>query len=152
MATMYSEAGFFATLGGTAKTAIVLTSIAGLRPSLYEYMIGPASAPNATDCSVTYILQLFTAAGTTTSVTPQPLDIGYQAAKALAGSNATVEPTYTAGLVVDAMGINQRASYRWVASPGGAITLVGTASNGIGMQVASSNYTGQEDVVFKHQE
>jgi hypothetical protein len=152
MACKYAEAGNQATVASSLKTATTLISVAGLRPRLYEFTIGADGAPNATDCSMVWQLQLCSTAGTVTSVTPQPLDVCYQAAKSGAGSNATVEPTYTAGLIPFLMGINQRATYRWVAAPGSEIVLVGTASNGIGMQVKSTNYAGQADCVLMHEE
>jgi hypothetical protein len=151
MSCYYTESGNVAVMSGTLQTGLGLTSIAGLRPSLYEYSIGPYSAPNATDCSVVYVLKLSTAAGTSTSVTPTPNDVGYQAAKCSSGSAHTVEPTYTT-IVEGPFGINQRASFRWVAAPGAEITIVGTASNGIGMSANSSNYTGEETMTFKHRE
>lgn len=153
MPCQYSIPGNQATTTSSNKTATTLVSVAGLRPKLYEFSIGADGAPNATDCSIVATLQLFTVAGTVTSVTPQPLDIGYQAAKAAGGSNATVEPTYTANLIPwGPMGFNQRATYRWVAAPNGIVTLVGTAANGVGMQVKSTNYGGQADCQFYHEE
>jgi len=151
MSCYYAESGNVAAVSSSNQTGLGLTSIAGLRPSVYEFEIGPESAPNATDCSCVATLQLNTAAGTSTSVTPTPLDPGYQAAKCSAGSAHTIEPTYTT-VVWGPYGINQRASYRWVAAPGSEITIVGTASNGIGMQIKSSNYTGKEDIIFLHRE
>lgn len=152
MPCQYSIPGNQATTTSALKTAATLVSIAGLRPRLFEFSVGANDAPNATDCAIDAVLQLFTAAGTVTSVTPFPLDPGYQAAKCAAGSNATVEPTYTAASIPWSMSMNQRATYRWVASPNGLITLVGTASNGIGMQVKSSNYGGQTNAHILYEE
>ena len=153
MPCQYSDSGNQATTTSANKTATVLTSVAGLRPRIFEFTIGADGAPNATDTSIVFTLQAFTVAGTTTAVTPYPLDVGYQAAKAAAGSNATVEPTYTAGsLFWGPMGINQRATYRWVAAPNGLLVLIGTAANGAGMQCKSANYGGQTDCVIYHEE
>jgi hypothetical protein len=154
MPCQYADPGNLATTATTLKTAVLVGSIAGLRPSVFEFSLGADGAPNATDCSIVGVLQLWTtSAGTTTAVTPTPLDPGYQAAKASAGSNATGEPTYTAGSIPwGPMGINQRATYRWVAAPNGLITLVGTATTGIGMQVKSTNYASQTDCTIFHQE
>jgi hypothetical protein len=153
MACSYSEAGNFTPVGATAKTAQVLTSIAGLRPKIYEFSLGPNDAPNATDTSVVAQLQLFTAAGTTTAVTPTPTDPGFQAAKAIAGSLATIEPTYTAGsLLYGPQGFNQRATYLWKATPGKEPVLAGTAANGAGWLIKSPTYAGQYNVTLAHEE
>lgn len=143
-----------AVVSSSTKTALLIGSIAGLRPRIYEFSVGPNDAPNATDCSLTWTLQIWTtSAGTTTAVTPFPADPGYQAAKCSAGSNASGEPTYTAGSVFWANAVNQRATYRWVTDPSrGSLTLVGTATTGAGWQVLSSNYTGKALCDAKHEE
>ena len=151
MPCQYAENGNLAAVG-THATAITLASIAGLRPRLFGWNVGPHSVPNSTDCSLNWTLQLNTAQGTTTAVTPTPTDPGYQAAKGIVGSNASVEPTYTAGNTMWLNSTNQRASQLIWTPPNMPIVLVGTASAGIGMQVASSNYTGQADVSFWHEE
>jgi hypothetical protein len=152
MPVMYSDSGNQATTSTSNKTATSLQSIAGLRPEIYEFTIGAASAPNSTDCTINGTLQASTTAGTSTAFTPFALDPKYSAASAICGINFTVEPTYTAGSTYWVMGINQRATYRWVAAPGGNIAIVGTANNGVGMQVVSTNYSGQTDVQFFHME
>ena len=86
-----------------------------------------------------YIVQRCTALGTSTGVTPSPLDPADAATEADAGENHTVEPTYTAGLVLLAIGLNQRATFRWVAPPGGELVYPATAANGIGIQTPTSS-------------
>lgn len=153
MARSYTEAGNFTPVGAVVKTAQILTSIAGLRPRIYEFSLGPNDAPNATDTSVVVQLQLTTLAGTTTAVTPTPTDPGFTAAGAIAGSLATVEPTYTAGSILyGPQGLNQRATYLWKATPGKEFVLVGTAANGAGWLVKSVSYAGQYDVTVSHEE
>ena len=50
-----------------------------------------------------------------------------------AGSNAPVEPTYTAGAIIDDKGVNPRGLYRWTAyAPDAEIILPATAANGVG--------------------
>lgn len=154
MAARYSDNGNQATTTIANKTATSIASIAGLRPYIYEFTVGADGAPNSTDCSIVFTLQAWTtAAGTSSAFVPYPLDPGYQAAKAAAGINFTVEPTYTAAATYwGPMGINQRATYRWVAAPGSELVLVGTAVTGAGMQVKSTNYAGQTDVILYHGE
>ena len=154
MACRYSSSGNQGTVTSSNKTATAVISIAGLRPAIYGFTIGADGAPNSTDCSMVWTLQAQTTVGTATSVTPYPLDPGYQASKlASAQSNYTIEPTYTAGATPwGPMGINQRASFQIWLPPGGETFLVGTASNGAGMQVKSTNYGGQADAVLYTQE
>ena len=154
MPCLYANNGNQATTTSSNKTATSIASIAGLRPAIYEFTIGADGAPNATDCSIVFTFQLWTtSAGTSTAFTPFPLDVGYQAAKSSCGINHTAEPTYTAAATLwGPMGINQRATYRWVAAPGSQLVLVGTATTGAGMQCKSTNYAGQTDVVIYTQE
>ena len=77
---------------------------------------------------------LASALGTSTAVTPIPLDPADAATESDAGENHTIEPTYTAGSILLAVGLNQRATFRWVASPGGELVYPATASNGLGVQ------------------
>lgn len=157
MACRYHDANNLVTTSGTNKTATSLQSIAGLRPFLDEFTMGADGAPNSTDCSIVFTLQLWTtSAGTAGNAYAAGIatDPGFQAAKTTQGGNFSAEPTYTASaLMWGPMGINQRATYRWTAmQPSGVVTLVGTATTGVGMQVKSTNYAGQTDVAFYHQE
>lgn len=118
----------------TAATSILgLTSAATVRPKLYDMVVGSDATP--ADNAAEYVLQRYTAAGTVTAVTPQALDPGDPAALASAGEAHTVEPTYTANAIMLQWAQNQRATFRWVAAPGGEIVLPATAANGVGVQV-----------------
>jgi hypothetical protein len=157
LARRYSSAGNMATVSTSIKTAWRLSSATTIRPKLYEFTIGTDLGASAADNILTWQLQRGSANGTDTPVTPQAIDTGDPASLAAAGSNATVEPTYTASaLMWGPMGINQRATYRWVAPPDGEIVLaaVATANAGffVGMGVKSVGYTGQADVDAKHAE
>lgn len=119
----------------TASTTILgLTSAATIRPRIYDIVIGSAATP--ADNAGEYYFQRYTAAGTATAVTPQALDNGDPASLAASGEAHTVEPTYTANAVLLAMSSNQRASIRWMATPGGELVLPATAANGVGCLVA----------------
>ena len=118
----------------TASTSILgVTSAATVRPKIYDLIWGSDATP--ADNAAEYFLQRYTAAGTSTSVTPLALDPGDPAALASAGKAHTVEPTYTANaLLLDWMQ-NQRATFRWVAAPGSELVLPATAANGAGIVV-----------------
>lgn len=118
----------------TAGTSILgLTSAATIRPKIYDLIFGSDATP--ADNAGEYVLQRYTAAGTATAVTPRALDPGDPASLAAAGEVHTVEPTYTADAIMLQWAQNQRATFRWVAAPGGEIILPATAANGVGIQV-----------------
>jgi len=117
----------------TAKTALVLTSNANGRSRLIEYKLSNVGAVTV-DSQFEVQLKRFTAAGTTTAVTPTSTDPSDPPATLFtAGSNATVEPTYTAGAVIDDTGVNPRGIYRWTAyDPSAEIIMPAVAANGLG--------------------
>lgn len=102
------------------------------RLKFYDIMFGSEATP--ADAALLWTVQRCTAAGTGTSVTPQPLDPADAATEADAAENHTIEPTYTAGAIMLNIAVNQRATFRWVAGPGYEIVTPATASNGLGVQ------------------
>lgn len=98
----------------------------------YDLIVGSEAA--AADNPFLYLLQRCTAVGTSTAVTLLPLDPADAATEADAGQNHTVEPTYTAGAIMLEIPLNQRATFRWIATEGGRLITPATASNGIGIQ------------------
>lgn len=118
----------------TAATTILgLTSAATVRPKIYDLIMGSDATP--ADNAAEYVLQRYTAAGTSTAVTPQALDPGDPASLCSAGEAHSAEPTYTANAILLQFALNQRATFRWVAAPGGELVLPATAANGVGIQV-----------------
>lgn len=118
----------------TAATTILgLTSAATVRPRIFDLILGSDATP--ADNAAEYVLQRYTAAGTSTGVTPQALDPSDPAALASSGEAHTVEPTYTANAIMLQWAQNQRLTFRWVAAPMGEIILPATAANGVGIQV-----------------
>lgn len=137
------------------KTMLTLISTAAIRPMLYDFSLGTEGTP--ADTSYQYLIQRTTAAGTGgAAITPTALDPTDPAATAtsVGGSTAiTVEPTYTVGaLPFGPMGINQRATYRWVAAPGGEIICPSTAAAGVGARVLSASGVAQADALFEYVE
>lgn len=131
----------------TAGNLVAGTTV---RPRIYDFVVGQGGTP--ADNAMFWLLQRSTTAGTLTSVTPAKLDSADPVAIATAGQDATIEPTYTAANELLEIPLNQRASYRWVAAPGGEIVVPATASNGVGFQVKSAAYTGTADVSFHFEE
>ncbi len=92
----------------------------------------------------------FSAAGTSTAVTPAAFDSGDPAATSVCGKNHSVEPTYAAVPLLD-FSHNQRATFRWIAAPGEEIISPATAANGIGVQcqgVGGSGFADNCSIIF----
>jgi hypothetical protein len=68
--------------------------------------------------------------------------------------NSTIETnfTYTSGTEPFYIGVNQRASYRWVAAPGSEIVMPAVSSAGLGFRSRSGGYTGTATVTCMFQE
>lgn len=115
-----------------SKTILGIVSTAAVRPRLLAAVYSNVGLVT-TDSNWQVQGKRFTAAGTSTAVTPAPTDSGDPAATFTAGSNHSAEPTYTANTTFTDMGINPRNTYRWVAyDPRDEIILPATAANGIG--------------------
>jgi hypothetical protein len=123
---------------GTAnKSLITIIAAATVRPAVFDVLIGNAQTP--ADQSANVALQRFTAVGTAgSSPTPEPLDAGERAALATAGITHSAEPTYTANKKGLNISLNQRATFRWVASPGYEFKAPATANNGVGLVMVSA--------------
>jgi hypothetical protein len=138
----YSVSGPNAT--GTAnKTLVTVVSTTAVRPRLFDLTIGNSQTP--ADQAAQYAVTRFTAAGTAGSApTPNPLDPGDTAGVATAGITHSAEPTYAATTLLR-INLNQRATFRWVASPGFELIAPATAANGLGMYLVSATATMASD-------
>ena len=123
------------TLAANATIGLYGATATPRRVKLYEFTVGfGAAADNAFDM----VWQRFTVAGTSTAVTPQPLDPADAAALTAGGSNATIEPTYTANQFQFSLDLNQRATFRWVAPQYGEIVTPATNANGLGFYATAA--------------
>ena len=121
---------------GTDKSAVTMISAATIRPAIYDLVIGCAAAPG--DQAANWAVQRFTADGTGTSFTPIALDPNDPAALATSKSNYSAEPTVTANSFLLQASVNQRATFRWVAAPGGELKAPATAANGLTVKTAAA--------------
>lgn len=112
-------AGSQQNLSSSYKTLVALTAATGAatlkRGWIYEIEVGLDGAPNSTDCAVTWQWSRQTAAGTSTSATPNPLDSADTAAGLVGSVNFTAEGTITAASELLTLALNQRNSQRWIA-------------------------------------
>ena len=149
MGRRYSIDGAQAVASAT-DTVLGLTSTTAIRPAVYDIIFGSNATP--ADNALNWLVQRYTAAGTATAVTPQPLDSGDPAATATAGENHTAEPTYTANAILLNISANQRSTQRWVASPGGEMILPASAANGVGIQPVHASFTGEVQCTLHYEE
>lgn len=126
----------------TASTALSLGNLVAnatrpRRTEWYDLVVGSEAA--AADNPFLYVVQRCTTVGTATTITIQPLDPADAATEEVASENHTVEPTYTANLILLEIPLNQRATFRWIATEGGRLVTPATASNGLGIQTPTAS-------------
>jgi hypothetical protein len=131
-----------AKLRRTASTTLSLGTITAdaTRPrrlEWYDLIVGSEAA--AADNPFLYIFQRCTTAGTSTAVALQKLDPADGATEQDCGENHTVDPTYTSAEILLEIPLNQRATFRWIATEGGRLISPATASNGIGISTPTSS-------------
>lgn len=123
--------------GSSNKTLVTVIGATTVRPRVFDIILGSQATP--ADQAAEYSIKRFTAAGTAgSSPTPNPLDPSDVASVATAGITHSAEPTYTAGSTLLDINLNQRATFRWVASPGMELVGPATASNGLGLSLVAS--------------
>ncbi len=127
-------AKFGVTMQRTASTTLATGSLTAAassmrRAKVYDLMFGSEATP--ADNAFLWQVQRCTTAGTAgTNPTPLALDSADSLATTIvAGQAHTVDPT--GATVLMSIGLNQRATFRWVAAPGGELVIPATASNGI---------------------
>lgn len=142
----YSTRGSMAL--AAAKTVLSVIAATTVRPKISDIVLSSPSSPN--DYSAEFFLQRFSADGTGTSVTPQPLDFNEVAARATSKHTYTAEPTLTANEILLQFAHNQRATVRWVAQPGKELVIPALAGDGIALlcNAVSTQFTGAATIFF----
>ena len=147
MAT-YAVGGNQGTISSTYKGAVATwtpTSNAK-RHKWYEFVLGTTANPNPTDTyvqvDISRLSQTTSIAGT--SFTPNPTDPADGAGLIVGLINETTEPS--AALIATSlfnMGINQRATTRWIAAQESQYLIApATGLNGLYLRAESSTYAG----------
>jgi hypothetical protein len=137
----YSSGGSIT--GAATKTIVGVTGGTTIRPYLMDLMISSNATP--ADNSSEWQLLKSTAAGTSTAVTPKPLDDADPVAISTSGKNHSAEPTYTGVAMLD-VAHNQRATFRWIAAPGEEIIVAATSTNGVGLQCQGVGGAGVAEI------
>ena len=138
-ATNNGLGGTLQAITSTYKSLLSHTGGATLprRAKLYDVMFGTLGTP--ADQTYEFDISRITATGTSTAVTPNPTDPADAAAVSLSAANYTAEGTVTAASSEFYLGINQRASYRWVAAPGSEILAPATSAAGLVIRTRSAS-------------
>ena len=110
------------------------------RGKIYDLLIGTNGTP--ADNFVEWSVGALTAPSTSSLVVANSLDQADAVAASGTIANSTTEGTFTSSGERFYVGVNQRASYRWVAAPGSEIVWPATSSAGFGLRARSAAYTG----------
>ncbi len=136
-------AKFSARMQRTASTTLPVGTLSAAaasprRAKVYDLLIGSEATP--ADNAFLWQVQRHTADGTGSAVTPQSLDPADSLASTIvAKENTTVDATRTTNAFLLNLGLNQRASFRWVAAPGGELVIPATANNGLSIMTITSS-------------
>ena len=123
-----------------ADTVLGITGTAAQRLWCHFFCVSSYATP--ADNAIFWTLQRYTAAGTSTGVTPVALDPADPASVGVSGENHTVEPTYTAATELWENAVNQRASLQLWTAPGAEFVCPATAAAGIGWQPLHASFAG----------
>ena len=109
------------------------------RNMVYELWFGNEGSP--ADQVTVYHVARITTDGSGSAVTPSPLDPGDRASQCTCLENHTTEPTYASGGEILEIPLNHRATFRWVAAPGGEIVTPATDNSGLGLKAIHASAT-----------
>ena len=118
------------TVTTTLTTALSIAGTALLRPGIIY--VSFSCGTDELDDMLNWQMQRFTVSGTGTGFTPVPLVFEDVASGAVAESNHTIEPTYTATEFLMDINVNTRSFQQWYAQPGREMNLAQAADDGIG--------------------
>ncbi len=120
-----------ATAGTDPQELVNIFSVGGAsRGCIYDFLASSGATP--ADQAANYDVIRTTAVGTEAAgFTPVQLDPDSAASTFDAGVSHTAAPTQTAGTEMMVFSLNQRATFRWVAAPGGELIMPATTNNGI---------------------
>lgn len=133
---------------GATLPIINITGSASVRINLYDILIGSDSTPS--DVQTDFEVGLTTTVGTGgTALTENKLDpLTVAATGAAIGGTFSGAPTYTANSARLKFGLHQRATFRWVATPGREIRSVAAANEGIELLSVNSGGTPNANVTM----
>jgi hypothetical protein len=139
---------------GTNKTLINLFNPAAAptsRGRITDILTGSDDTPADQACR--FLLARTTGVGTEgAGYVPNNVDPAGPAGAYDSGNAHSVEPTYTANKELLCFSVNQRATFRWVASPGYEMILAATQNNGAGLKSSASTSTQAHEATILFEE
>lgn len=143
---VFGAAGAASTTAATSGLAVISNpaSTTMALAKVYEWEVGPGA--NSADNTYAVRVKRNTTAGTSTAVTPSPLDKKASASITAAG----VALTAAGGVDVELfrVGFHMRGGYRWVAIPGGECVVPAAFSNGIFIEYIFAQGTDVNEVAL----
>ena len=91
-----------------------------------------------------------TGLGTSSAVTPSPLDLADAVSITDAGENFSANPTLGVRLI--SVPLNQRATFRWVAAPGSELVLPASANASLLTRTPTSTAIAISSTTFYNEE
>lgn len=147
MSKLYSVTGPSSSSTGP-KTAVGVGCTAAIRCMVNEVLVGSSTTPADVVFTVD-VNKTSTTLGTSTGVTPTPLDNGDVACVCVGGKTYTGEPTTAFNMLHFPM--NQRATFRWVAQDGREIIPAAGAATGVAatMTLAGTALVMDATIIFR---
>lgn len=120
---------------------------------LYEVVWGSDATP--ADSAAEYMIRYVTDENATpggTAVTPRPVAREGRAALSNAVEAPTGEPTYTGTINLFMLGLNQRASFRWIAAPGSEFISADAEDEGFSVFVVGVTTAWNANITMLYEE
>ena len=132
--------------GTNTGIAQLKSTVDQARIGIYDVVVGSAATP--ADQATNFVIARFTSAGTGAALTTGLLDQFSVTATATGRAMLTTEPETLTSLMI--IPLNQRASFRWVASPGGELASRGSPSTGLELrsQTATAAYLAAATILW----
>lgn len=131
-------------MASSYKSALSVAAITGVMPVIYDFSVGTSGTP-ADNSTQWEVIRMSGTVGTSTASLPNPLEANDGASSAIGATNYTAEQGTAGVIVFGPLDLNMRATYRWVAAPGGELCCTVTAANTLNLRSTSSAYTGVSD-------
>ncbi len=149
-------------VGNSTGTTALLGGGQLRRGKIYDIMVGTNGTPadNFMEFDVTRITMgasSVLAGGVSSISSALTLDLADTGFVAMAGINSSVETAFTVTTESWYLGMNQRASYRWVCAPGSELVYPAnssaTGNNGFALRARSGGYVGTAtgNILFQEQ-
>jgi len=128
------------TAAGTNVTILEVIAATTTRGRIYDIMVGSDATP--ADVATEFNVIRGTVSGTGTgTVTPHAFDPADPAALLTSKQGTFTGQTKTATSEILMIGLNQRATFRWVAVPDGELIIPATSDNWVGLESIGSTGT-----------